>query len=44
MTENDVYEQLCVGCWREKLCHEDMGFCDEYLARTNEESDERTGL
>lgn len=25
-----VYEELCVGCWRESLCHEDMQLCEAY--------------
>lgn len=27
-----VYEEMCVGCWRESLCHEDMQLCDAYEA------------
>ena len=32
----NTYDTLCVGCWREKLCHEDMEYCDEYLERVEE--------
>lgn len=35
--KEDVYNLLCVGCWREKLCHEDMEFCDAYLDATEED-------
>ena len=27
----DVYDRMCVGCPREKHCHEEMDFCDAYL-------------
>ena len=37
MTEEEVYDRLCVGCWRESLCHDDMEFCDEYLEETEED-------
>ena len=36
----DAYEKYCVGCWREKLCHEDMEFCDEYMAAVEKEAGE----
>ena len=32
-----VYEEMCVGCWRESLCHEDMEYCDKYLQATEGE-------
>ena len=27
-----VYEELCAGCWRERLCHQDMQLCEAYEA------------
>ena len=39
MTYDEAYAALCDGCWREKECHEDLQFCDEYLEAT-EEADE----
>ena len=27
-----VYEEICVGCWRERLCHQDMQLCEAYEA------------
>lgn len=37
MTYDEAYAALCDGCWREKECHEDLQFCDEYLEATEEE-------
>ena len=31
MTYDEAYAALCVNCWREKECHEDMCYCDAYL-------------
>ena len=39
MTEDQVYESLCIGCWRESQCHEDMEFCDKFLEATKEEEE-----
>ena len=36
MTEEQAYEKLCQGCWRESQCHEDMNYCDKYLQATEE--------
>ena len=27
----NTYDTLCIGCWREKLCHEDMEYCEAIL-------------
>ena len=34
---DEIYEKLCANCWREKECHEDLQFCDEYLEATEDE-------
>ena len=33
----NTYDTLCVGCWREKLCHEDLEYCDAYLEMEGED-------
>lgn len=37
MTDEQAYERLCNGCWRECKCHEDMDYCDEFLRMTEDE-------
>ena len=37
MTYDEAYAALCANCWREKECHEDLQFCDEYLEATEDE-------
>lgn len=34
MTDEQAYERLCIGCWRESQCHEDMNYCDKFLMAT----------
>ena len=34
--ETELYEEMCVGCWREKQCHDDCTHCDIYLKRLAE--------
>lgn len=34
MTDEQAYEALCIGCWRESQCHEDMDYCDKFLMAT----------
>lgn len=36
MTDEQAYEALCIGCWRESQCHEDMNYCDKFLETTEE--------
>lgn len=36
MTDEQAYETMCIGCWRESQCHEDMEYCDRYLEATEE--------
>ena len=36
MTNEQAYATMCIGCWREKQCHEDMCYCDKYLEATEE--------
>ena len=33
----NTYDTLCVGCWREKLCHEDLEYCEAYLEMEGED-------
>lgn len=37
MTDEQAYERLCISCWRESQCHEDMDYCDEFLRMTDEQ-------
>ena len=37
MTDEQAYETMCIGCWRESQCHEDMNYCDRYLEATEGE-------
>lgn len=36
MSGEQAYESMCCGCWRERLCHEDMSYCDAFLKATEE--------
>lgn len=36
MTDEQAYATMCIGCWRESQCHEDMEYCDEFLEATEE--------
>ena len=37
MTDEQAYDTMCIGCWRESQCHEDMEYCDAYLEATEGE-------
>lgn len=37
--EWEVYQRLCVGCPRERICHEECSHCDEYEEALNEETE-----
>lgn len=28
--ETELYKEICVGCWREKECHDNAATCDHY--------------
>lgn len=34
--EQEVYEEMCVGCCDEKLCHEDCTYCVQFYERLEE--------
>ena len=36
-SEMSLYERLCAGCEREKWCHENCEYCDEYEEALEEE-------
>ena len=42
MTE-EIYEHMCMGCPREKICHEECTVCDEVLALELKEEELENG-
>lgn len=38
--ELEVYEEMCVGCCDEKLCHEDCSHCVQFYERLEELEEE----
>lgn len=34
--ELEVYEEMCVGCCDEKLCHDDCTYCVQFYERLEE--------
>ena len=37
MNKETLYEKMCVGCPKEKICHDKCEHCDEYEEALNEE-------
>lgn len=31
--EQEIYEEMCVGCQGEKSCHENCTYCDAFIER-----------
>lgn len=36
MTEEQVYEKLCLNCLREKLCHDNCEVCEAFMEAVEE--------
>lgn len=38
--ELEVYEEMCVGCSDEKICHEECDHCVQFYERLEEKEEE----